>query len=73
VHLKAIIEHKVVARREQLTRKTKKMRKMMRWVISCKKVRRMTARMKRKSMTLRMRTVMVRTMMTMRLMRKEMT
>lgn len=60
-------------KRELLMKKTKKMRKMMKWVTCSKRAMRMIAKMKKKNMIPRMMKEMATTMMTMTLMKKVMT
>lgn len=59
-------------RKEQQMKKTKKMRKMMKWVTCFKRVMRMIAKTKRKNMIHRMMKEMATTMMMMMLMKKAM-
>lgn len=60
-------------KRELLMKKTKKMRKMMKWVTCSKRAMRMIAKMKKKNMIPRMMKEMATTMMMMTLMKKVMT
>jgi hypothetical protein len=69
---KTIIMHRMKLWKELPMKKIKKMRKTMRWAICCKRVMKMTAKMKKKNMIHRMMKEMEKTMMTTTLMKKEM-